>query len=257
MNPFYFGTGDGLFGIHTPPQMALRGPCAALICAPIGQEYIRVHRALVRLGLELASRGVHVLRFDYRGCGDSLGEFTDFGPDDWTADITEAFDEMISGTGATRTTVIGVRIGALFAATCLHTARRADNFVLWEPVLDGDAFVRELHESHRSYMEGLWVDTAAIHDREQSVGYKFTNVLRARLKRLRLPDRSTDCGFDRMLIVRQEQDAFAPSFTKMKDISIDQVRASNLGFWKRTNQGPEKGMIPADAIAKIATWVVS
>lgn len=59
-----------------------------------GPQYrVGSHRQFVLLARDLASAGVPVLRFDYRGMGDSEGEFRDFEAID--TDIRTAIDAMI------------------------------------------------------------------------------------------------------------------------------------------------------------------
>jgi alpha/beta superfamily hydrolase len=53
-------------------------------------EYMRTHLALGELSLALAEKGQHVLRFDYRGIGDSFGELCDVTASDWLEDIALA-----------------------------------------------------------------------------------------------------------------------------------------------------------------------
>ena len=76
MEPFYFGPAGGrrLFGVfHEPPASRRRG-CGVVLCYPLGTEYTSYYRAYRQLALSLAENGFHVLRFDFRGCGDSEGE---------------------------------------------------------------------------------------------------------------------------------------------------------------------------------------
>ena len=66
------GSGRQLAALYHPPTSADRGR-AVLILNPLGQEAVRAHRLLRVLADRLARLGVHVLRFDFHGCGDSAG----------------------------------------------------------------------------------------------------------------------------------------------------------------------------------------
>ena len=71
MRPFYFGDSEeALYGVYHSPQGEHRDE-GVVLCAPFGQEAMRTHRALRQLATLLTKRGYHVLRFDYRGTGDS------------------------------------------------------------------------------------------------------------------------------------------------------------------------------------------
>jgi predicted alpha/beta hydrolase len=50
-------------------------------------RYILTHLVLRELAMALAERGQHVLRFDYRGTGDSFGELGEVTVSDWLEDI--------------------------------------------------------------------------------------------------------------------------------------------------------------------------
>ena len=75
--PLIFGAGDAsLVGIlHRPDAPAKRG----LIIVVGGPQYrVGAHRQFVHLARSLAEQGIAVLRFDYRGMGDSEGVFLGF-----------------------------------------------------------------------------------------------------------------------------------------------------------------------------------
>jgi amino acid adenylation domain-containing protein len=147
---FHFGQGRSLYGVlHGGSDAA--GRDAVLICSPVGQEYARTHFVLQRLARQLAARGVPTLRFDYYGCGDSLGDSIDGSSVRWQRDIGDAYAELKRRTNATRITAIGVRLGATLlcgVAGSLDLAR----LVLWDPVCQGSEYLAEMAEAHRQYL---------------------------------------------------------------------------------------------------------
>ena len=69
--------GDSLVGIlHRPENKARRGVLMAVAGGP--QYRVGGHRQLVLWARRMAQEGYAVFRFDYRGWGDSHGEFHDF-----------------------------------------------------------------------------------------------------------------------------------------------------------------------------------
>ena len=70
------GSGRRLAALYHPPTSADRGR-GVLILNPLGQEAVRAHRLLRVLADRLARLGVHVLRFDFHGCGDSSSDDLD------------------------------------------------------------------------------------------------------------------------------------------------------------------------------------
>src|SRR3954465_3034524 len=93
--PMQFGAREApLFGWYHPPVGARRG-CGVLVCGPIGDEATRAHRPLRHLAERLAAEGFPVLRFDYRGTGDSSGDEMQPGlVKGWLDDVALAADEL-------------------------------------------------------------------------------------------------------------------------------------------------------------------
>ena len=144
METFFFGPAQRqLYGIYHAPFKPRRSEEGVLLLYPLGQEYMRIHRAYRWLADRLSKLGFHVLRFDYSGQGNSAGEGPDF--DNWLEDAVVAARELRSITAAERLSVIGCRIGATLA-TLLAEQTEIDRIALWEPRDPGQRFVDELHQ---------------------------------------------------------------------------------------------------------------
>ncbi len=156
MTPFYFGAKPRrLFGIYTPSRAGTARGRAVLICNPWGQEYLRAHRSLRHLCNILSGAGCHVMRFDYYGTGDSAGEHVDTSLSTWEADIETAIDELLDMTGASRVTLVGLRLGAsVAAAVAARRGNRLDGLVLWDPVVSGAEYLAELTEAAQHAQPG-------------------------------------------------------------------------------------------------------
>ena len=146
MNPFFFGhSAHPLYGVYHPPQVAKQAPShAVLLCYPFGQEYMRAHRAYRQLASQLAKKGYHVMRFDYRGTGDSSGDLSDVVFSDWLDDVGVATEELKDMTSASEMSVVGLRLGALVAATAAEKIPDLSGLVLWDPIISGGAYQQEL-----------------------------------------------------------------------------------------------------------------
>lgn len=114
------------------------------MCYPFGQEYMRAHRAFRQLALILSGKGYHVLRFDYRGTGDSAGDVQGLCVGDWLHDIESAVQELKDMTGVPGVTLVGLRMGALLAGVTASRRRDINSLVLWDPFISGAAFLAEL-----------------------------------------------------------------------------------------------------------------
>ena len=145
MNPILFGTSrQPLFGVYQPSKARRARETGVVLCYPVGQEYMRAHRAFRQLALLLTKAGFHVLRFDYFGTGDSSGESDEGSVARWVRDAGIAADELKDTTGVSRVAFVGLRLGAALAAMAAAERRDVAGVVMWDPVLDGRAHVEEL-----------------------------------------------------------------------------------------------------------------
>lgn len=143
MNAFFFGESTRpLFGVHHEPSDLDRG--AVVLCGAWGREYQYAHRTCGVLARRLAEAGWHVLRFDYTGEGDSWGETVDATLPRWIDDVRTAVEEIRTITGHQDVSLMGMRIGAYVAARVAESTLDVPQLVLWDPVVDGSAWVREL-----------------------------------------------------------------------------------------------------------------
>lgn len=155
MTPLLFGPpGRRLFGIFHAPANGLAPSSAVLLCPPVGQELIRSHRFFRVLSDRLARSGVAVLRFDYHGTGDSPGEEAGGDLAGWQADVLAAHAELRRLAGGAPIAWCGARLGATLAAAAAHAAAAGPRqLLLWEPVLDGAAYLQGLREAHVAMLE--------------------------------------------------------------------------------------------------------
>lgn len=184
--------GTGLHGVYYEPlnEAATGG---LVVCDAFAEEKKCSHRSLVELARALAGQGWSVLRFDYRGCGDSEREFADFGPAAWERDIVAACD-FARGRGVERLVVAGLRLGATLASRVAETRDDVAALALWEPITDGKRFVsqnlrRSLIKAMLTEGEGFdGAEVAARHEAEVTDfdGYLIPAEMRAELEALRL-----------------------------------------------------------------------
>ena len=169
MSQRFFGQPESqLFGVyHKPRGKKRQATRAALICPPIGQEYIRTHWSLRLMANQLARNGVHVLRFDYSGIGDSAGSIEEItSVSRWQDDIEAAIDHLKSQSGATSVMLIGQRFGSWLATEVARFRDDVNSVVCWEPVVEGQQYLDRLREMHRLMID-LWVCKMATPDNDQ------------------------------------------------------------------------------------------
>ena len=149
----YFGARQQLLGaLHRPQRLRPRST-GVLLCNPFGEEASRAHRTYRVLATQLERAGYPAMRFDYSGTGDSLGDSSAATVDAWINDVFIAAERLRAVSGVTRIAAVGLRLGATLAM--LASARgglRLRHLLLWDPVVDGTAYLGELVAQHRTYM---------------------------------------------------------------------------------------------------------
>ena len=88
-------------------------PGRSLFCAPLAEEKLWSHRVFVALRASSPGRAIAVLRFDYRGEGDSDRPFETQRLTTRIADTRAAIDDLRRQVpGLERVTLVGLRLGA-------------------------------------------------------------------------------------------------------------------------------------------------
>ncbi|MFT6988277.1 MAG: pimeloyl-ACP methyl ester carboxylesterase [Paraglaciecola sp.] len=145
MNPLFFGSSaHPLYGIFHPPSGTEIKQEAVLLCPPFGQEYMRSHRAFRQLALILSKKGYAVMRFDYRGTGDSSGDIETTNIQEWLEDIKVAAHEIKETAHVKTVHLIGLRLGAILAAAASTEELNIDKLILWDTLSSGLAYDEEL-----------------------------------------------------------------------------------------------------------------
>lgn len=131
--------GTVLRGMLHVPESAAQG--SLVFCAPFAEEEKCSYRPMVDLARACCSAGFRVLRFSYRGCGDSGGEFEASTLDDWMVDTLTALDLVSREAADLAAGLMGLRLGASVAAQVAEVRPDLRWLLLWEPVVDGERFL--------------------------------------------------------------------------------------------------------------------
>jgi alpha/beta superfamily hydrolase len=138
----FFGSGpERVFGVlHRPTGSTVAG---VVICPSIYAEFMgRGYSINVSVARALASRGVAVQRFHYRGVGHSDGEASETTFKTMREDALSAAERLADETGVTAPAFLGTRFGGLVAASAA-AEHPACPLVLVEPTLDAKRFFRD------------------------------------------------------------------------------------------------------------------
>ncbi len=201
--PMFIDSPSGrLFAVYHGPSAA-PVHTAVLYVPPFAEEMNRSRRMAALQARALASRGCGVLLLDLIGTGDSAGEFGAARLEAWLADIRAGADWLQRGHGGVPV-LWGLRLGALLAcAVAADQPQRFSRLLLWQPVLDGKAMLRQfLRIRSAATMTGgaAGETTGALRaqlasgDALEVAGYELSSELAAALDRMRLNDLALGVG---------------------------------------------------------------
>jgi pimeloyl-ACP methyl ester carboxylesterase len=146
IEPFFFRD-EQVVGFYHPSSDP-NSSRLLVICPPFFDDYRRSFRALSELAISCADQGVHVLRFDCFGTGESHGLLEEVTLEDWKEDIRAAIDEGIELSGAGQVDLLGVRFGATLAAQSRHS--KIMRYIFWDPVMSGKGYLELLNRSNQA-----------------------------------------------------------------------------------------------------------
>jgi uncharacterized protein len=133
--------------ISRPPKPRPRG---VLIVVGGPQYRVGSHRQFILLAKHLAAQGTAVMRFDYRGMGDSSGNPREF--EQVTPDLRSAVDTFFASVGELRDVVIwGLCDGASAALLYAQHDARVSGLVLLNP------WVRTAESEAKAYLRHYYV----------------------------------------------------------------------------------------------------
>ncbi|WP_068469407.1 alpha/beta hydrolase [Candidatus Protochlamydia phocaeensis] len=141
---------EKIFAMLHRPLHASKVP-AVLICSGFAGTKCGKSRLFVRLGKELAKRGIAVLRFDYRGAGDSEGEFNDITIESQLSDTLLCLNYLANDPqiDATRIGLLGRSLGGALAVMAATRFQSIKSLALWAPVFTSDPW-KKLWEAYKT-----------------------------------------------------------------------------------------------------------
>lgn len=136
--------GQKIFGVlHMPLDQSKPVP-AVLICHGLAGHKTGKYRLYVTLAKTLASMGIAALRVDFRGSGDSEGEFHEMTVSSSVSDALKAIEWMAHNPrlDATRLGIFGRSFGGSVAVMAAARSNKIKSIALWAPVFDAKPWLK-------------------------------------------------------------------------------------------------------------------
>ncbi len=134
----FYNKGQQVNGIlHVP--MGCNAPCPAVtFFHGFTGTKVEPHRIFVKTARELASIGFYALRFDFRGSGDSAGDFSEMTIGGEISDAIKSIDVLtaMQGVDPERIGILGLSMGGCVAACVSGQDDRVKSTVMWAPLSD-------------------------------------------------------------------------------------------------------------------------
>jgi pimeloyl-ACP methyl ester carboxylesterase len=196
---------------------------------------------------KLVQEGVHVVKFDYSGTGDSHGEFSAASIDEWVADIRHIAAELRAGTEARQLYIVGVRLGAYLALKYAEQ-EPVDGMVLLSPVFDGEDFFTEIRKDYRKWLDGSFArQRRTKRGQVECHGFLYSKSLTAAIRNI-LP--STIRFPHAPMMIIDERISMVGDHSQVSYHPL-----VNRRLWKKNRGEENKDVLPIHEINLICDWI--
>lgn len=144
--------GEKIFGVLHLPLSAVKSP-VVLFCHGLAGHKIGKHRMYVSLAECLSRVGIASFRFDFRGSGDSEGNFSDM---TLVGEVNDAYNALLylekqPRIESERIGIFGRSFGGAIAVMAAHRYGKCKTMALWAPVFNAKQWEEqwELFETHQ------------------------------------------------------------------------------------------------------------
>lgn len=253
LKPIFFGTEKrSLLGICR--QAGQSRNHGVVLCYPHAHEYIRCHRAFREMARRLARAGYHVLNFDYYGCGDSGGDYEEGRIADWCRDISLAVDVIKEECRIDRVCLLGLRLGASLAVITAADRDDIDALVLWDPVISGKDFVKEMLCLQSTFPRKKKPPYKHGEDRYDVLGYPLTLEMIKDLEQLNLL-MTEPLSMKRIFVVETGEEPDNRNLKKFLEKLGDGVLYSHIPESRIWLKEPFESIVPQQILLSLVSWI--
>ena len=153
--------GQKIFGIYHKP-IGLKTYPALLMCHGLGGHKSGKYRLYVKLAARLSSMGIASLRIDFRGSGDSEGEFSDMTLEGEVNDALKGLEFLLHDphVDPERLGIFGRSFGGAIAILAANRFEGIRSLAVWAPIFNGEQWMdkwklmhsENLSEEHKQEM---------------------------------------------------------------------------------------------------------
>ena len=257
VQPFYFGRSNNLlFGIiHNSKTKDIK-KYGIVFCYPIGQEYIRSHRAFLLLANELSNSGVPSLRFDYSGYGDSNGACAEISLNTLLANIHTAVNELKQRTKVNKIVLVGARFGGTLCY--LYSMKNpVDGIVLWNSIFDGKKYIEATETNYKKWLTGSFAKHKKNNAFFEAFGFPYSKQFISEIKNVNLFQDDFVLDSNILILDREENDGMK-KFKSRLNVNglIISFQQSNVNdFWVKHDENIENFFEPEQDINSIFKWI--
>jgi uncharacterized protein len=150
-----------IYGVlHQPPRRKGKSVPVVVLCHGFQGTKVESHRIFVKMARNLVSRGMAVLRFDFRGAGDSEGNFEDVTISGEISDVVKALDwietqSVQEGFDTGKIGLLGLSLGGLVSACAAAKDKRVKALALWGAVSNLKASQARMLEQRGQWIHDL------------------------------------------------------------------------------------------------------
>lgn len=242
---------NSFFGWQHFPASSLVRQQSIILCQPFGHEYTHAHRSFKHLAEYLANQGFNVFRFDYHGTGDSPGSDMDENRIEvWISNICFLAQQIKHQYPDHQLSLIGLRLGATLAALATQQIT-VDHLILWEPIIKGSRYVREITALARLAAN----DSSEKKSWTESAGFIMTANTLADIKNIDLIEQKISVE-DAVLFIRRSDRVYDRQDDDKLLVGDTAFTEIDLPGYADMIEEPQEAKVPFLAIQFIGDWLI-